>query len=128
MTTAPQRLTRAEIEELVDDLRSRDNDPWAEGERYPVVLEVTNRHLVWVEAESPEDAVKILQNDGEWYERIGSDNPAFDYRAETHTADPWEYSRDKIGPLRLCGSCGGRQPEMALGISHKPDCPTRTAT
>lgn len=124
MTT--HRLDRDEIRELADELRDSTNDPWAEGERYPVVLEVTNRHLVWIEAESPEQALKILQEDGSWYERIG-DDPAFDYRVETHTADAWEYGRDKLGPLQLCQACGGRQPEMSLGIFHMPNCTAQAA-
>lgn len=47
----------------VDDL------PEAE-RRYPVIVTVTNEHVVWVEGYCPDDALENLKNDGEWYERI----------------------------------------------------------
>lgn len=38
--------------------------------RYPVIVEVTNQHVVWVEAEDTKEALRRVQQRGDWYDLL----------------------------------------------------------
>lgn len=124
MTTATQRLTRDEIEELVDELK--DNAAYGTADRYPVVIEASNYYLVWVEADTAAKAVEAVKNDGEWYELISGDTP-FGGDMTAREPDAWEADEtSKIGPLNQCSECSGRQHYAgSSAMFHEPSCSKR---
>lgn len=54
---------REQLDALIDALAEPDC-------RFPVLVTIHHDHLLWVEGESRADALRNLQNDGEWYEHL----------------------------------------------------------
>src|SRR6266487_5272274 len=83
-------------------------DDLPEAERsYPVIVTVHNEHIVWIEGDSPKDALQRLQHDGAWHEHLGSNNgyeTQFNAYEEMRSPDKW----DKDIPYEA-GWAGGYQ-------------------
>lgn len=97
---------------------------------YPVILEVTERRVAWVEAESQQDAYDSLEDDAYDYWK---DAEADDFSAglgRINPADRWnhydyETAREihDMGPAEGCQECGGSSNYVRWnGIDHTPSC------
>lgn len=64
-------------------------------ERYPVIIEVTTQHVVWVDADSQQDAVKHA-NDYPFYELISDNETAATFWHSV--AAPAQYDWDTVYP------------------------------
>lgn len=106
-------------------------DAWEE-DRYPVIIEYTERKLVWVEADSAANAVRRMEGDSEWYERMPGAT-TLGYTVAFEKPDSWEWHGgphsgdavycEEFGPKWQCPTCkwSDLQPRWA----HKVDCPDR---
>lgn len=97
--------------------------------RYPVVVTITERYVVWYEGDSPKDAADRLYDDPEWYELL--QKPCTDADYSTEAPDEWDYDglvySEALGPLNQCRTCGGKQYSARYGsVTHKRDCLTQT--
>lgn len=112
------------LAELVDDLLCAAKDPT---DSYPVVVTTTKSYIVWMEAESTEDAHRRLSDDGCWYEHISSETLVLyeDVDIALPDASDWRFlysgQEAKNGPWPQCPQCltvqhGGHG-------QHRLDCP-----
>ncbi|GAA0705049.1 hypothetical protein GCM10010193_70110 [Kitasatospora atroaurantiaca] len=128
------RLDRNAIEQLAEHLRdhaarTHPHHYYYEQDEYPVVIEVTERRIIWVEADSADEAVKAVRNDGSWYERIPSGEPAIDGWHEVRPPHPHELQHDihgnqgPAGPAPQCQECKERPygPGLLL-TAHTENC------
>lgn len=107
-------------------------EPYAQ-DRFPVIVAYTEYKVAWIEGENREDALKRIQQDGDWYERISKSDPAIDYDVSFDHPDPYQWAdsyfgnavyTDEHGPLWACPHCGHRGMK-ASSVIHKPECPDR---
>lgn len=98
---------------------------------YAVVIEVTESKLVWLAADSAEDAVKRLERNSEWYELLGPESPTLDYsvtfdEVPSHAWTGGMYQdavyTEEMGPRWQCPHCkhGGLHPQRVI---HEEMCP-----
>lgn len=98
---------------------------WNSDRAYPVVIEETRTYLVWVDAESAEDAVR--SHDQPW-ELVSDVEPA-DADMSIRTVDQYDVFSDlnrAQGPVVACQECGQEatdpDPWAPKYIRHTPDC------
>lgn len=118
VTTDTDDLT---VEELIDRLPEPDT-------RYPIVLEATERRLVWVEAESPAAALAAMQD---YPHESWDDSEPMD-GGGVSAVRPSVYSWDDeareldVGPVEACRECGvpasDRQSYSWKYIHHSRGC------
>jgi hypothetical protein len=81
-------------------------------QRWPILVEITEYRVIWAEGPNRKKAIESFDNDPEWYEREGVNDPTF--YAEVNSREPraWEmreatsrdYERREVyGPLREDG-------------------------
>jgi hypothetical protein len=58
---------------------------------YPVILVEHKQHIIWVEADSPKDAVEVVGDDGEWYERIRDSETLSSFWFEVNLPDKYDW-------------------------------------
>ncbi|MBT2477587.1 hypothetical protein [Streptomyces sp. ISL-94] len=97
--------------------------------RYPVIVETRERHVVWQEADDLEEAVELLKGDPEWYELLGNDTRVEEgYGWDVSAPDEWSwygevygYGRHE-GPARGCGECGRTAYKTQSFVPHADGC------
>lgn len=101
---------------------------YIEQDRYPVIVEVTQKYVLWLEGTSAEDVAQRLSDDGEWYEEIRDAEPV-DHSFTAEAPEAWDrylvYPR-KLGPAQGCAVCEMSQPwdgHLSTWVYHKPECP-----
>jgi hypothetical protein len=103
-------MNEPEYETYVDDLAEPDC-------RFPVIITEHKEHVVWVDAESLEDAYKVLNNDPEWYERISDQETVASFWHDVRKPDAHDW--DTVYPrYRLDGSYDG-MPADAHVDAHR---------
>ncbi|MFF4848737.1 hypothetical protein [Streptomyces sp. NPDC001194] len=98
-------------------------------DRYPVIVETREKYVIWVEAESQEDAVKTLSDDSEIYELLIPEHRApegYDYSVDpvddwNWASDVYHYSR-KLGPQRGCNECRASGLDLYTYVPHAENC------
>lgn len=122
---------RWDIQSLLDEASATNPNPRTEN-RYPVIVETSERHLVWIEGKDHDDALERLSNDSDWYEEINSQTrieggySVSMEKPDEHNWD-WEvYTSDRIyGPKRGCSKCGTEEYAIGYGVWHKDSCPAK---
>jgi hypothetical protein len=56
---------------------------------YPVIVEITEQHVVWIPAENAAEAAKELSDDPDWYEQV-SNKTQHDIWHEVRRPDSWD--------------------------------------
>lgn len=118
------------VAEIVEEIR--ENLPWEkQADHYPVVVTTSESRIVWIEAESHEQAVEGLNNDGSWYEHLQGAEP-FGHDYSIAAPDEWDwygkvYSESTLsGPVQQCRLCN--EPSHRIGtVSHSGSCPVQVA-
>lgn len=98
-------------------------------DRYPVIVETREKYVIWVEAESQEDAVETLSGDSEIYELLVPEHRApegYDYSVEevdelNWSWDVYHYSQ-KLGPQRGCNECRASGHDLYAYVPHAESC------
>lgn len=120
------------IQEYLEDEVIPLIDPW-DKTRYPVIAALTEYRVMWVDGDSPQDALERIRQDGDWYERLDRNSPAIDCDVSFEPPDPHQWVdtyfgngvyTDEHGPLWACPHCGHRG-QRARNVIHKPECPDR---
>lgn len=134
-----RRLDADDVEELGEELRSKaakQHYGYCPEDSFPVMVEVTTTHVIWVAADDQEAAVKAVERDGSWYERIGPES-AVDHAmaaSSPHRYD-WEWrvysgghdAPDTTnGPFRRCAACGGEAHSEYGYVHHRLECEERS--
>ncbi|MEU0659564.1 hypothetical protein [Streptomyces lavendulocolor] len=118
---------RWDIQSILDEAIENDPNPYDGNPRYPVIVETTERHLVWLEADDPKDALRRLEGDGSWYEYLSNDTRLDDYYGISMALpESYEWSHvynKKHGPVRGCSDCGGSAYEVGAKVWHRDNCP-----
>jgi hypothetical protein len=126
------RLDRNAVEQLAERLRDHaaSIDPLRayEQDRYPVIVDVTQRYVLWVEADDADDALTSVKDDGSWYERLEGETEVTAWH-EVSAPDRYdirtEVYGEPFGPARQCPEC--QRPPYAVGVLHvvhHHDCST----
>jgi len=100
--------------------------------RYPVQIETTETYVVWVEAEDPEDAVRSVRDDSEWYEYLRDASPVSS-DVNTTKVDPWCWDAENgvyhepMGPVGRCRICDAPSHSVRAPLQHTDRCPVQFA-
>lgn len=132
MADTTTRLSLDVIELLDEAMARSEKYPGDRQDKYPVIVETTERHLVWVEADSLKDAVESLSDDPEWYEAVTPANRiegGYSYQMEAPEDHSWDwevYGYDRVeGPRQACTECKAVAHSVRWGLWHKDTCPQR---
>lgn len=100
---------------------------------WPVVVETVQRHVVWVEADSPAEAARHITDDPTDYLKYDPEN-ALGGDWSVREPDRWEV-RDiyadgwygdtlgqQHGPVRACTECGDVAHQVEREPDHRADC------
>jgi hypothetical protein len=103
--------------------------PWEGQDKYPVIVETTQRHLVWVEADDLEEAVECFGDDPDWYEALTPQNQVeggYDWSVEAPEGHSWDwevYPFTRVeGPRQACTECGTVAHDVRWKPWHKEGC------
>lgn len=113
-------------EELTD--HATRTEGYLEEDRYPVMVQVTQTYVLWLEGESSEQAARRLNEDSEWYEQIEGEQPV-DHSFEAEAPESWDRYHvypQRIGPARGCQTCQSPQPwddPPGTWVHHTSSCP-----
>lgn len=100
---------------------------------YPLIVEITEYRVVWIEAETADEAFDRASNDGElyewWSEPVEADwkvrRPERGDNALIRQADSGNgyITRSTEGPLNACRTCGAVAFEVhPSALYHKKEC------
>ncbi|MEV7466212.1 hypothetical protein AB0O20_06805 [Streptomyces kronopolitis] len=109
--------------------------PWEGQDKYPVIVETTQRHLVWVEADNLKEAVETLGGDPDWYEELTPQNQIDDgYDWSVEAPEDWDWGGDVYpftraeGPRQACTECGTVAHDVRWKPWHKEGCTNADAS
>lgn len=125
LRTEPELLEQV-CEELV--AHERRTEGYVQEDRYPVIVEVTQKYVLWLEGTSAEDVAQRLSDDSEWYEEIKDVEPV-DHSFTAEAPEAWDrylVYPSKLGPAQGCCVCEMSQPwdgHLSTWVYHKPECP-----
>lgn len=103
-----------------------------DGRRYPVQIETSETYVVWVEADTAEEAVQQVRDDSEWYEHIQGASPV-STGVDTTEVDSWYWDapegvyHEPMGPLDQCRLCHAPCHSVRTPMNHTPDCSEQIA-
>ncbi|MFJ3950219.1 hypothetical protein ACIPXV_09140 [Streptomyces libani] len=101
--------------------------PWDGQDKYPVIVETVQRHLVWVDADDLEEAVECFGDDPDWYEEITPQNQiegGYDWSVEAPedwAGEVYPFTRIQ-GPRQACTECGTVAHAVQWKPWHKEGC------
>ena len=88
---------------------------------YPIVVEAITEYVVWIGADSPEDALAIAKDDSCIYEMLNSRTQRDGWlRVEAPIWNEGSESQNEYGPIELCATCG--PIPVVSRWYHKPEC------
>lgn len=110
----PIKYQRWESPENVEDIIAEPavNDLGEYWQTWPILVEITEKRIIWADGPTREKAIESFNHDGEWYERPGIQDTAFDYDVQAREPYDWEMRdgawrdivrREVYGPLREDG-------------------------
>ncbi|WP_327223094.1 hypothetical protein OG229_02800 [Streptomyces platensis] len=129
-------MTDASVNRIIADAMDKVYPhPWDGQDKYPVIVETVQRHLVWVEADSLKDAVEGLDGDPDWYQELTSQNQiesGYDWSVEAPEDHNWGwevYPSTRVqGPRQACTECGTVAHAVQWKPWHKEGCTSSDAT